>query len=456
MRPKYHFTSQNNWLNDPNGLCFLEGEYHLFFQHNPSGDTPGNIGWGHAVSTNLLEWQQLPMALPFDGEIMAFSGSVVIDHANTSGFGKAAMVAVYTAHHTNKRLETQHLAYSLDRGRTWVQYAGNPVLDIGYADFRDPKVFWHNPSQRWVMVIALPNQRQVQFYGSDNLTQWQHLSTFGPSGQTGGIWEVPDLLELPFEAQSRWVLKVDVGSQAQFGGSGGQYFVGHFDGAVFTAENNHWLDYGRDFYAALSFANTQRPLWLAWMNNWDYAKETPTHPWRGCMSLPRALGLKRSTDGIRLTQMPIAELRTMHQEAYELQNTSLENQRLDVPLAGAQLEIKLEAMVFGELIVRLAKSGDHYTEIGYNAQTQELFIDRRRSGDVNFHPDFSGRHFASMPLEGENLRLVVILDTCTLEVFAGDGEIVLSDLIFPFPEAQNLELEARGQVQIKQLDVWRQ
>jgi fructan beta-fructosidase len=456
MRPKYHFTSQNNWLNDPNGLCFLAGEYHLFFQHNPSGTTPGNIGWGHAVSTNLLEWTELPMALPFDGEIMAFSGSVVIDSSNSSGFGQAAMVAIYTAHHTKQRLETQHLAYSADRGRTWVQYSGNPVLNIGKTDFRDPKVFWHTPTNSWVMVLALPNERQVQFYGSENLKDWQHLSDFGPLGQTGGIWEVPDLFELPFEDKSRWVLKVDVGTQAQFGGSGGQYFVGHFDGRTFIAENSFWLDHGRDFYAALSFANIERPLWLAWMNNWEYAQQTPTQPWRGCMSLPRELGLKRCDDGIRLTQMPIAELKALRQEAYQLPAQQLENQCLELPLAGVQLELELEAVVWGELLLRLAKNGDHYTEIGYNAQTEQLYIDRRHSGQTDFHTNFAGRHFVTMPLGTKSLRLRVLLDACTLEVFAGDGEFVLSDLIFPLPEAQNLELEARGRVQIKQLDVWKQ
>jgi fructan beta-fructosidase len=446
MRPKFHFTAQQNWLNDPNGLCFLDGEYHLFYQHNPHGDVPGNIGWGHAVSRNLLEWRELPMALPFDGDTMAFSGSVVIDHTNTSGFGAGAMVAVYTAHHTKKRLEVQHLAYSTDRGRSWTRHVGNPVLDIGKTDFRDPKVFWHTPSQRWVMVVVLPEERQVQFYGSHDLKNWQHLSDFGPFGQTGGIWEVPDLFELPFEAGTRWVLKVDIGTGALFGGSGGQYFVGWFDGKVFVAENSVWLDYGKDFYAALSFANTERPLWLAWMNNWQYAAQTPTTPWRGCMSLPRELGLKRCPDGIRLTQTPIAEVQTLRRNAQVVMPCQLENQNLELSV-GAAFELALECSFAPDaaLLLRLEA-----TEIGFDAATNLLFIERQ---PVVFHPEFSGRHVVQLS-STDVLRLRVFFDACTLEVFAGDGEVVQSDLIFPSQTPSRLELHATGKVQVKKLSVW--
>jgi fructan beta-fructosidase len=450
MRPKFHFTAQQNWLNDPNGLCFLDGEYHLFYQHNPHANNPGDIGWGHAVSTNLLEWTELPMALPFDGETMAFSGSVVIDHNNTSGFGLGAMVAIYTAHHVHRPLENQHLAYSTDRGRNWTRHTGNPVLDIGKKDFRDPKVFWHTPTQRWVMAVVLPDERQVQFYGSNNLKNWQHLSDFGPAGQTGGIWEVPDLFELPFEGETRWVLKVDIGTGALFGGSGGQCFVGWFDGTVFTAENNAWLDHGKDFYAALSFANTKRRLWLAWMNNWQYAQVTPTTPWRGCMSLPRELGLKRTSGGIRLTQTPLLELQTLRQRDQEVLPCQLENQHLKLQVGNAfelVLECRLEANA--SLVLHLAGS-----RLGYNAATAELFIERLSSEQMDVHPEFAGRHWVGLELEDQNLRLRVFFDACTLEVFAGDGEVVLSDLMFPISNQPHLELHAIGKVQIQQLNVW--
>lgn len=455
MRPKYHFTAQQNWLNDPNGLCFLDGEYHLFFQHNPLGNTPGNIGWGHAVSPDLLHWTELPMALPFDGQIMAFSGSVIIDHSNSSGFGKEAMVAIYTSHHTDKRLETQHLAYSLDRGRTWTQFAGNPVLDVGKSDFRDPKVFWHMPTRRWVMALALPDERQVQFYGSSNLKNWALLSTFGPAGQVGGIWEVPDLFELPFEDTSKWVLKVDIGTGAQFGGSGGQYFMGHFDGTVFTAQHNDWLDYGKDYYAALSFANTERPIWLAWMNNWQYAQATPSTPWRGCMSLPRVLGLKRVGSRICLTQTPIPELEQLRQNTQAVLPSQLENQSLQIALGADYLELLLECDLSHaqSLSVRL-ESKDCFTEIGYDVLREELYLDRHQSGQVGFHPEFAGRHFAKLPLEGQNLRLRLFFDACTLEVFAQDGEVVLSDLIFPHSHTEVIVLQAAGVVQLEKLMVW--
>jgi fructan beta-fructosidase len=450
MRPKFHFTAQQNWLNDPNGLCFLDGEYHLFYQHNPHGDVPGNIGWGHAISPDLLEWRELPMALPFDGETMAFSGSVVIDHANTSGFGVGAMVAVYTAHHVHKPLQNQHLAYSTDRGRHWTRYAGNPILDIGKKDFRDPKVFWHVPTQRWIMVVVLPDERQVQFYGSSDLKNWLHLSDFGPLGETGGIWEVPDLLELPFEGGTRWVLKVDIGTGALFGGSGGQYFVGQFDGTVFEAENNVWLDYGKDFYAALSFANTERLLWLAWMNNWQYAQVTPTSPWRGCMSLPRELGLKRTPDGIRLTQTPMPELHTLRCNAQTVSPCRLENQQLEFEV-GLTFELALECNLEenASLVLHLAGA-----RLGYHAATDELFIERLSSEQVEFHPGFVGRHCVKLALGNQTLRLRIFFDACTLEVFAGDGEVVQSDLIFPMENKPHLELHAIGTVQIQQLNVW--
>ncbi|MFN3265413.1 MAG: glycoside hydrolase family 32 protein [Deinococcales bacterium] len=455
MRPKYHFTATQNWLNDPNGLCFLDGEYHLFFQHNPQGNTPGNIGWGHAVSADLLHWTELEMALPFDGNVMAFSGSVVIDHDNSSGFGANAMVAIYTAHHIQKPLQTQHLAYSNDRGRTWNQYAGNPVLDIQKADFRDPKVFWHTPTQRWVMVLALPDERQVQFYGASNLKNWTLLSTFGPAGQTGGIWEVPDLFELPFEGTSKWVLKVDIGTGAQFGGSGGQCFVGHFDGLAFHAENNAWLDYGKDFYAALSFSNTERPIWLAWMNNWQYAQATPTTPWRGCMSLPRVLGLRRNSTGIVLTQNPIAELEQLRQKTHEVSPSRLEQHSLCLPLGADYFELWLECDLGAaqSLCVRLeGKNG--LSEIGYDSLRQELYLDRRQSGQVTFHSEFAGRHFAQLELVEPKLRLRLFFDACTLEVFAQDGEVVLSDLIFPDSKIEAIVLQSTGVVQLEKLMVW--
>lgn len=241
-RPQFHFTPPRNWMNDPNGLVWYAGEYHLFYQHNPFGDRWGHMSWGHAVSRDLVHWEHLPVALPEQKDFMIYSGSAVVDWQNTTGFGRQGgppLVAVFTAHYKDRPLQNQHVAWSLDRGRTWTFYEGNPVLDIGDADFRDPKVFWHEPTQRWIMVVAWPVQRQVRFYGSPNLRQWTHLSDFGPAGCTNGVWECPDLFALPVEnlpGQHRWVLVVSVSGGGPNGGSGCQYFVGQFDGWQFTLD----------------------------------------------------------------------------------------------------------------------------------------------------------------------------------------------------------------------------
>lgn len=241
-RPQYHFTPPINWMNDPNGMVFFDGEYHLFYQHNPHGNTWGHMSWGHAVSTDLVHWEHLPIALQDNYGVMIFSGSAVVDFMNTSGFGKGKrppLVAIYTGHGHGK--QTQDIAYSNDRGRTWTKYAGNPVIDLNMSDFRDPKVFWHEASSKWVMTVSMPLERKVRFYGSPNLRDWDLLSDFGPAGAVKGIWECPDLFPLSIEGTSekRWVLIVNIGSSSIAGGSGCQYFIGDFDGTTFHLDPQH-------------------------------------------------------------------------------------------------------------------------------------------------------------------------------------------------------------------------
>ena len=244
FRPQFHFTPAKNWMNDPNGMVFYDGEYHLFYQYNPFGDKWGHMSWGHAVSRDLVHWKHLPVALYEENDVMIFSGSAVVDWKNTSGFGhngEPPLIAIYTGHYTKKPLQNQHIAYSNDRGRTWTKFEGNPVLDIGEKDFRDPKVFWHEPTKNWVMTVAWPVEKKVRFYASPNLKQWMHLSDFGPVGSTQGIWECPDLFPLQIEngRGSRWALIVNVGSGAVAGGSGCQYFIGTFDGIQFTLDPSY-------------------------------------------------------------------------------------------------------------------------------------------------------------------------------------------------------------------------
>lgn len=343
-QPKIHFYSPPNWINDPNGPIFLDGQYHLFFQTNPSGDQWGNMSWGHAVSPDLFHWKQLPVALASESGVAIFSGSTVEDAANTSGLcsGSAlktpgCLIAIYTANSPDK--QTQNLAASTDGGVTWTKYASNPVLDLGLKDFRDPKVFWHAPSQSWVMVVALPTQHKVRFYRSKNLRQWEQSGEFGPTGSVSGVWECPDLFELAVrdargnQVSTRWLLNVNVNPGGPAKGSADQYFVGQFDGYRFTEDHPgsgpHWADWGKDFYASTSFSNLppgpERPpdkiqdrvpdrIWLAWMSDWQYAAKLPALPGRGEMIVPRRLyfhqspahpALSPSQEPLLLVQQPI-------------------------------------------------------------------------------------------------------------------------------------------------------
>jgi fructan beta-fructosidase len=310
-RPQYHYTPAAMWMNDPNGLVHDDGVYHLHYQYHPHGDQWGPMHWGHATSTDLLHWQEQAVALAPDELGMIFSGSIVIDRHRTSGFGPPGSrpwVAVFT-HHGQQ--EAQSLAVSLDQGRSWHKHAGNPVLpNHGVQDFRDPKVFWHGPSGQWVMCLAAGDH--IQFHGSVDLQRWTPLSQVGPGvGAAGGVWECPDLFELPLPGGgSRWVLLVSLNPGGPHGGSGTQYFVGHFDGRQFVPEHPElrWLDHGPDHYAGVTWhPQAERTLLAGWMSNWLYGRELPTAPWRGAMALPRELSLQRVLGHTRLVQRPLRE-----------------------------------------------------------------------------------------------------------------------------------------------------
>ncbi|MFE6093666.1 GH32 C-terminal domain-containing protein [Streptomyces massasporeus] len=242
-RPQFHFTPEKNWMNDPNGLVYHKGEYHLFYQYNPSGNAWGDMSWGHAVSKDLVHWKELPLALSHDDKEMVFSGSAVVDRNNSTGFGtrkNPPMVAIYTSLDKGTGIQAQSLAYSTDRGRTWTKYQGNPVLDIGSKEFRDPKVQWYEPTQSWLMSVSLSTEHKVRFYSSRNLKDWKLLSDFGPAGATGGVWECPDLFPLAVDGDKKkikWVLVVNINPGGIAGGSAAQYFVGDFDGKKFTADD---------------------------------------------------------------------------------------------------------------------------------------------------------------------------------------------------------------------------
>ena len=451
-RPHYHFSPHHNWTNDPNGLVYFKGEYHLFYQYNPMGDKWGHMSWAHSVSKDLVHWQALPLAIPEDEKNMIFSGSCVVDKNNTSGFaqkpGQTPMVAVYTAHiipdksKPDDYMQTQHIAYSLDDGRTWTKYAGNPVLDLHKKDFRDPKVFWYQPGKKWIMVTVLPNEHIMQFHSSPDLKTWTHLSDFGPAGDVSGIWECPDLLQVPINGQPgkfKWVLM----NSQQFTM---QYFVGDFDGAVFHNENPTDTilrpDYGPDFYAGITYNNLppgEDPVLIGWANNWKYAQSIPTSPWRSAMSLPRSLRLKKAGNTWTLLQQPVKALQTLRGAPVEWKNKSISNE-MAFPAKGQVLELDAELIPAKGVLcgIRLAASDGQGIIIKYDAAGQQLTIDRSKTGNINFDNQFAAVSSATarVPLQQGKLRLHAFLDKSILEVYTNDGASVLTTQLF---SAANLD-----------------
>ena len=454
-RPQFHFSPRENWTNDPNGLVYMNGTYHLFFQYNPFGDTWGHMSWGHATSPDMVHWKQENVALPEANDIMIFTGSTVVDHKNTSGFCKGkqgCMVAIYTGHTmktaSKPALQTQNLAYSNDDGRTWTKFTGNPVLDLHMADFRDPKVFWSEAGNRWTMVVSLPDDHKARFYGSPDLKKWTQISEFGPEGATGGQWECPELFELPVDAKTshktRWVLKIGLNPGGLQGGSGEQYFVGRFDGTAFKNDNppsrTLWTDYGKDCYCALTFNNLPPPqsqAMIGWMNNWQYANVVPTSPWRGQMTVPRALSLKTYPEGIRLVQQPIAALAKLRGQHYTMRNLSTAR--------GQTLEL-ISTIGIGqatEVGWKLLGADGTFTAVGYDVRAKQVFVDRTHSGNVGFSDKFPARVSAPFEALGQ-LKLHLLVDQSSVEVFVGDGQVALTNLVYPPKDGTSLEFYSAG------------
>jgi fructan beta-fructosidase len=475
LRPQYHFTPLRNWMNDPNGPVWLDGEYHLFYQYNPNGDTWGDISWGHAVSPDLVHWEELDVAIPAADGRLVFSGSAADDPDARTGLcpsGVPCLIAVYTAYvvdpATQLPIQRQELSWSSDRGRTWSAYEGNPVLDLGLADFRDPNIFWHQPSDQWIMPVALATERVIAFFGSPNLREWQPLGRFGPAGGIDGIWECPALMELPVDGGAggtRWLLKVDVNPGHVAGGSGGQYFIGDFDGWTFTATEPGpgseplWVDHGRDFYCALQWssepAHPDGRTWIAWMNDWTYAELVPTAPWRGAMTIPRRVSLVSTADGTRLRQVPIAELASLRGRALEVSGSDpavLTRQLAELAPDGLDrsLELALSIRPGSAEAVRLGIGFGEGSRanLTWHVDRAELRLDRRRSGRVDFHPAFPGVDRVPVPSDAldpdGSLRLRVFLDRSSVEVFGGDGRLAITGQVFPKAGRTSLGLTAAG------------
>ncbi|MFT4031533.1 MAG: glycoside hydrolase family 32 protein [Siphonobacter sp.] len=474
-RPAIHFTPAKNWTNDPNGLLYYDGEYHIFYQYNPFGDGWGHMSWGHAISKDLLHWEHLPLAIPeFDNpdgktQTMIFSGSAVVDYGNKSQLcpsgTKDCLVAIYTGHvHKNgEELEQrQNLAFSADKGRTWKQYDHNPVLTLGTPSFRDPNVFWYEPQQKWVMTLVKPEIHTAMFYESKDLKSWTKTGQFGPQGDTTKIWECPALMQVPIENEpekKKWVLYISSGHQVD-GFVGMQYFVGDYDGKTFILDkdnpqpaNPKWgnaVDYGKDYYAAIQFNNLPRsetkPVTIGWALNWTYARETPTSPFRGAMTLPRQVSLKRTSQGLVLIQKPYTELARLKWTTLESVKTlSLNSQEkvLD-KVKGDRLEIKVELLPeqAQEIGLKLFKSGDEATILRYT--DGKVQFDRRKSGNVTFNPAFASVEEAPVTLKNGAIKLHIIVDASIVEVYINDGEAVITDQVFSKSMNGNVSLYTQG------------
>ena len=463
FRPQFHFTPPLHWINDPNGLVYHNGTYHLFYQHNPMGIRWGHMSWGYANSKDLIHWKHLPVAIAEEKDTMIFSGTCVADINNSSGFGKngqAPLVAIYTGH-IERINQSQHMAYSLDDGATWQKHNNNPVLDLHKKDFRDPKVFWHNEKKYWVMVVMLPIEHLVQFYNSVNLKDWIHLSDFGPAGDTSGIWECPDLTQVSVEGEpgkKKWVLQMSVGTSMQ-------YFVGEFDGTRFineSAANKIFRpDYGPDYYAAIAYnqlPDSIKPTAIGWVNNWAYANDIPTMPWRGMMSIPRTLSVQKVNYDWLLFQRPVEGLRSLRSvPVVTINNTEIEKSKaLQIKSQQFELNTIIEPRAGSTCGIKLAVGSGHEFEIGYETTTETLYMDRSKTRNADFSPEFKkrSRYEAKLPLNNRQLQLTVFFDHSVVELFANDGRVVMTMQLFPDQNEGGVELFSNnGKSLVKSLTI---
>ncbi|MFW5898170.1 MAG: GH32 C-terminal domain-containing protein, partial [Halanaerobium sp.] len=405
-RPQYHFSPKKNWSNDPNGLVYYQEEYHLFYQYNPDDVVWGPMHWGHAVSKDLVHWEHLPIALKPDQKLgMIFSGSAVVDKNDTTGFfdGGEGLVAVYTTHLVQEEgaLQQQAIAFSKDNGRSWTKYEGNPVIkNYGVADFRDPKVFWHEETQKWVMIVACADR--VRFYNSSNLKDWNYLSEFGKNiGIHADTWECPDLIKLPVEnsaasnpssVKEKWVLEVgDI--QGGESGVGVQYFIGEFDGKEFRSDydRSFLVDYGQDIYALQSWSNLpdERQIWLGWMNNIGYMAKIPTTGWRGMMSIPRELSLKDDGERIKLIQKPVTELKKLREKITQKKDFLLKNElKFECSEQSFEIEAEIDFNEAEEVVFALHKNGEQESLLNLNRKKNKIIVDLSNSGNTDFDESF--------------------------------------------------------------------
>lgn len=428
-RPQIHFSPAQNWMNDPNGMVYNDGVYHLFFQHNPSGNDWGNMSWGHATSPDLIHWTEQPVALRRDELGDVFSGCAVIDKDNAAGFGENAMVVFYTS---AGEFQQQSMAYSLDNGKSFTRYEGNPVIASTLADFRDPKVFYHDGSRQWVMCLAKGWGYGIEFWGSSNLKSWTKLSEFTTTVDrcNKGQWECPDLVKMSLDGKDKWVLIVSVNPGGPSGGSGTMYFVGEFDGKTFTPDPLDypmWLDYGPDNYAGVTWSNTgDRTLFLGWMNNWNYAAATPTTPWRSAMTLPRELKLISYDGKPLLANSVVKEIEVIAGDWTDAMSGS------QLPVDKAY-QLRLTAKLDKNSSFTLSNGNGEKAEFTINAGARKLIMKRNAAtGATSFNGTFSLPSIqASLNTTGDEVTLDIYVDAASIEAFTDNGSMSMTALVFP-------------------------
>ena len=491
-RPSYHFTPLYGWMNDPNGMVYKDGEYHLYFQYNPYGSKWGNMHWGHAVSKDLVHWEHLDPAIARDPVGHIFSGSSVVDKKNTAGFGKNAIIAIYTNHSVNHG-EVQCIAYSNDNGRTFTKYEGNPVLTPfdGLKDFRDPKVFWYEKGKCWYMIVSA--DKETRFYKSKNLKKWSYVSAFGKGlGQQPCQYECPDFFQLPVNGDKKkmkWVMTMNINPGCWFGGSATEYFVGDFDGKKFTcpdADEVKWLDWGKDHYATVTFSNTgDRVLGITWMSNWQYANLTPFKQNRGANGLPRELKLYEKNGKYYISEDVAPEVYALRKDTKNVADASVASEKMLAGVAAnmegafeieadvtpdangiAGIEIsnnkRERTMIYfdmkqGKVVMDRTESG--LTDFGKQAVPHdiELAWDKQRAAEgkesariansINYKNDFALATWAPLSLceDGKKTYHVdIFVDKSSVELFVDGGRIAMTNLVFPVAPYENLKLYTQG------------
>lgn len=468
FRPVYHHTPAYGWMNDPNGMFYKDGVYHLYFQYNPYGSVWGNMHWGHSTSTDLIHWKFEGCAIVPDAWGAIFSGSCVVDHENTAGFGKEAVVAFYTSAKSTPwgDIQMQSMAYSLDNGKTFTKYEGNPILTSSEKDFRDPKVFWYAPGKHWVMILAVGQHMEI--YSSVNLKEWKKESEFGAmQGAHGGVWECPDLVEIPVEGtrEKKWVLICNLNPGGPFGGSAAQYFVGSFDGKKFVNESptqTKWMDWGKDNYATVTWNNAPdgRCIALGWMSNWQYANNVPTRQYRSANTLARDLTLYREGQELYLKSTPSSEVKKARGKKVSIPSFKVSEKHEMVNLfeekQGAyEVEIVIQNAGASKIAFCLLNDKGEKVSMYYDLNRKQFVMDRSESGTVDFSKDFPAVTVAPVNVDKE-LTLRLFVDRSSIEAFGEDGKFVMTNLVFPSQPYVKMCFEAdKNGYAVKSLNVYK-